>query len=1360
MSSRSPFPSLHTEGGLLPGGLFSRIVEDDSLPGRAPDTYDLAPHENVREAASRAFDYLGNAWNAFVRDRDKALDQGRPLGSVTRERWLLTLFRALDFGVLPTTPTGGIVVEDKTFPVSHHWGRVPIHLLGWGTDLDHRTKGLAGAASAAPQSMLQELLNRSEKHVWAIVSNGRKLRILRDSRALARSAYVEFDLELIFTDKLFSDFVLLFRLLHASRFAVADEEGPQQCWLEQWRSAGIDQGERARERLEKGVRKAIDALGTGFLQHPANQALRDQLAAKQLSREDYRRALLRLAYRLLFWFVTEDREVLLDPNAKLAATERYHRYFSARRLRERARRGGDRHSDLWEAVTLVFTALGEEKGREELALPGIGGLYARITRDENGNELNASRPDELDAPLEGQRLTNEALLTAIRALAVIDSDGQRRAVDFQHLDSEELGSVYERLLAFHPDLNPAERTFTLREAAGNDRKQTGSYYTPSSLTEALLDSTLDPLLDQAATFSTDPEQQIQALLEVTVCDPACGSGHFLVAAARRIAQRIAQIRSGEDQPSPTLVREAMREVVSRCIYGVDINEMAAELAKVSLWLESIEPGKPLAFLDANIRVGNALLGTTPALLADGIPKAAFKVIEGDDSEVAKELVKQNKREWDNPNQLGLFGMGEATQNNEKLGTDTRKLVTDLPTKLTDLYVQRTRLRALDRARLPLKREADAWCAAFVQEKTQEQREAAITNDVLTWIVDDDRDLLQNRIARRVDDLTRDYRFFHWHVEFPHIFRVADDMSGDETTGWNGGFTCVIGNPPWDHIELQDKEFFAVPREEIANTTTAAKRKKAIAALGESNDPADQALYAEYCTAARFIDTTVHLVTNSGRYPFTARGRIKTDPLFAETGRTLLAPRGRVGMVLPTGIATDSTTQHFFKDLVATQTLVSVFDFENEEKIFASVTNKFRFCIWTNAGHAAPQNEIKLAFRLRRPDQIGGRRYVLAPEDITLINPNTGTCPAFDYRRNAEITLDIYRSVPTVLRRDTPKENPWCIAFRQGLFNMATASAIFQEQKGLENAGWELDGNIFVRGEGAMLPLYEAKMLHHFDHRFSTYEGATKAQLNKGTLPRTSPEWKDVPALSALPRYWVPKDAVDDRLTDELQDHKSWDKGWLLGWRDITTSANERTLVASVLPRAAVGHTNPLMLSREGVPACLYANLTSFALDYVVRQKISGSHLTYGYVTQLPVLTPSDYECDCPWSSADQLSDWITTRVLELSYTSYDMAPFAEDHGDDGPPFRWDEERRFWLRAELDAAYFHLYGVKRDNVNYVMDSFRAFRNNDAKRFARTKQAILDLYDEIAKAITTGEPYRTVLDPPPGEGPRHPARTDAK
>jgi hypothetical protein len=953
--SRPPFPSVRVAGGLLPADLFARVLDDKDLGGREPASYGLAAHETVREAASRQFDYLGSAWQAFVRERDRAADEGRPLGGLTRDRWLLTVFRALDYGILPATPAGGLVVEDRAFKVSHSYGAVPIHLLGWGVDLDHRTKGVVGAADAAPQSMVQELLNRTDKHLWAIVSNGQKLRLLRDSRSLAGSAYVEFDLDLIFAEQLFSDFLLLFRLVHASRLTAEPDGSPASCWLEKWRTTAIEQGERALAGLRDGVHSAIETLASGFLSHPANDALRDRLRDGRLSAEDYKRSVLRTVYRLLFWFVAEDRDVLLDPTVSVDVRRRYARFFSSQRLRDRARRAAiDHHDDLWEAVRLVFTALGSEQGQPALGVPGIGGLFERMDRDQHGEPLPVSLPDPLDEPLEDARITNGDLLQAVHSLSVTGSVSLR-PVDFRHLGSEELGSVYESLLELHANHDPDTGEFTLLGAAGNERKTTGSYYTPASLTELLLDNALDPVLAAAARTPGDAGAKVDALLSVTVCDPACGSGHFLVAAARRIARRVAQLRSGEDEPAPDLVRAAMREVVSRCVYGVDLNEMAAELARVSLWLESVEPGRPLPFLDANIRVGNALLGTTPALIAAGIPKAAFKALPGDDPKVALLLARRSAKEELGEYDLLSVGIDFSTG---EIAKQTGDLVRQLPERLADVHVQRRRLRQIDADRLPAKRVADAWCAAFVQEKTVADERYAITRGTLDWISQPPvPGSARASVADRVDQLARDYRFFHWHVEFPHIFATTGSPDASET-GWEGGFSCVVGNPPWERVKLQEQEFFAARDAAIAKAKNAAERKALISAL-----PPDSPLRRDFDAAIRVSAGTTHLLRDAGRYPLTGTGDVNTYSVFAETMRSLLIRSGRMGVLTPTGLATDATTAAFFADTLRSSRLAVFYDFENEAKIFPGVHNQFRFALTAITG-GDPVAGVGFAFYTR------------------------------------------------------------------------------------------------------------------------------------------------------------------------------------------------------------------------------------------------------------------------------------------------------------------------------------------------------------------------------------------------------------
>ena len=470
-------------------------------------------------------------------------------------------------------------------------------------------------------------------------------------------------------------------------------------------------------------------------------------------------------------------------------------------------------------------------------------------------------------------------------------------------------------------------------------------------------------------------------------------------------------------------------------------------------------------------------------------------------------------------------------------------------------------------------------------------------------------------------------------------------------------------------------------------------------------------------------------------------------MFAETGQTITGPRGRSGMVLPTGIATDATTAPFFRAAVSQSRLVSFLEFENEAFLLSrAVDHRVRFCLLTLCGHETLVAKTSFAFGTRRIADLASRTFAMPPEEILLVNPNTGTSPLFRSRRDAEITVGIYRRVP-VLWRDSPPENPWGLSFL-AMFHMANDSGVFHTQDQLRGDGWSLVGNVFVRDDKRMLPLYEAKMVHHFDHRLGTYEGQTEAQANMGTLPRSAPGQKDDPNYVVLPRYWVAGDAVTDRLRGR------WDQGWLLGWRDTARSTDERTLIAAAIPRGAVGDKYLLVFPQ---PACalLQANLSTFILDYIVRQKISGANIKYFTFKQLPALPPSTYTETAPWLGGSNIGAWIAPRVLELVYTCHDMRPLAGDLGDDGAPFHWDEQRRDLIRAELDAAYFRLYGVDRDDVDYIMDTFSTVKRRDeaANEEYRTKRMILEAYDAMPTTATSGVPYRSPLRPPPGDGPRH-------
>lgn len=1314
----SDFTTVASVGGLLPTDLLARVAANDTdLPGTSAEDYGLVPGERLNDHVTRSWNRLVGLWQNFQHQLQELPESERTATTLTRDRWTLPLLDELGFAGLPTAKTQQI--GGKDYPISHEWdAQVPVHLPGARILIDRRTPGIPGAATTSPHGLVQEYLNRSDHHLWGLVSNGLVLRLLRDNASLTRQAYVEFDLAAMFDSEAFSDFVLLWLCCHRTRFA---GDPPEKCLLEQWSHEAVTSGTRALDKLRDGVETAITELGEGFVAHPANGTLRDALRSGSLAKNEYQRQLLRIVYRLLFLLVAESRDLLLDPAADATAKERYRRYYSVDRLRRLARaRRGTSHDDLWAGLTVVMQALHRD-GAPSLALAPLGSFLWS--------------PDAI-TNLAGASIDNRHLLDAVRALTLVRDDESRvhRTVDYRNLGAEELGSIYESLLELHADVDADARTFRLDTAAGNERKTTGSYYTPTALITELLDSALNPVLD-AACQKSDPEA---AILDLSMIDMAIGSGHFAIAAANRIAQRLAAIRAGGVEPAPDEVRSALRDVIGRCIHGIDVNPMAVELCKVSLWLEAMEPGKPLSFLDHRIVCGNALLGTTPRLLAEGIPDDAFKPLLGDDKTMVTSLKKRNKQE--RKGQLSL-GLGESLSELAKPLTTAYAAIDAIGDSSLEKVAEKHQLfqRLLasaeaERARLA----ADAWCAAFVVPKVP--GEPPITTDTVRQIREDPEQVASSVISR-VRELAAEYQFVHPHLAFPDVLVVPDEPAGvtDDRNGWAGGFDVVLGNPPWERVKLQEKEFFAERDPDIATAPNAAARKKLIANL-ETVNPS---LWTDFWRASRRAEGASHLLRNTGRFPLCGRGDVNTYTVFAELMRSSLAPAGRAGVIVPTGIATDDTTKHFFADLVSSESLVSLFDFINDSGMFPGVGHgRQKFCLLTMAGASARVQEAEFVFFAQTPVDLSDpeRRFALSSNDFARLNPNTRTCPIFSTRRDAQLTRRIYERMGVVVNEEDPDGNPWSLSF-QRMIDMANDSDIFRTEADLVSAGFTRTGNQFEHAGSKYVPLYEAKMLHHFDHRWGDYamrpEGSQDSEL-----PSVSNSLLADPTWLPTPRYWVPHEEVVSRNGEP----------WVAGWRKTARSRDVRTVIAAVGPEA--GYNDKFQLF-NGVPAplvpTLMATLSSFAFDFAARQKLGGTDISYFIFKQLPIPAPSDFDTQCAWSPSESLDEWIAIRAIELIYTAWDLEPFAIEAGWSGPPFRWDPARRTLLRGELDAALLHVYGLDRSDAEYVFSTFPIVRRTDEREYGSyvTRDLTLDIFDSLAASADKGVPYASRLEPGPSD-----------
>lgn len=1471
-------PSLRLEGSLfLPDILEKSALGQGRLQTEAD--YGLPKGLKLRDEASRAFQIASAQWRTFAALLDRT--DFNPQRASTQ--FISELLRdAFAYPALAAV-VGGVPVGDRIYPITHLAHAAPGALAAGAKPvaivIAPHNQGLddpdarcavqgSGAKRKSPFQLAQEFLNASPGHEWALVSNGRILRLLRDAATLTRPSYLEVDLQDLLAGLRFVEFGSAWRLLHASRAGLLDvgtdepaKTTPAVVWAS-WQQAGQEEGTRVREGLRRGVTDALITLGQGFVQHPANETLRQKLQAGDLKREDYFAQLLRLVYRFIFLFTAEERGLVptaaqpgdddATAQARRTAAQLYADGYAMARLRDLAlrRRAHTRFDDLWQAVRIVFRGLGQ--GQPRLSLPALGGLFA------------ASQCADLDSA----SLTNAALLSTMKSLRWAAAAGGALApIDYRNMGTEELGSVYESLLELVPEVDVHARQFgfvgltSVGSTAGNERKTSGSYYTPDSLVQELIRSALDPVIEDRV--AKHPAQPVEALLALRVVDPACGSGHFLLAAARRLAERVAALRSADGAVTPQAYRHALREVVARCIFGVDRNPMAIELARTALWIEGFEEGRPLGFLDHHLQCGDALLGLTDLkALEHGIAKDAYKALSGDDKAACRDLAKRNAAGL---KQLGkdLKGLQQGLRfNPQPAALEALRAIEAMPAdSAEEVAAKEAAYRHLlaDAANSPLALAADLAVGAFLLPKTPDTLPQVPTTETLHAVLtgsaaaqEPGSAYAQACLAAR--DACRAARVFHWPLAFPQVFA-------------QGGFDCVLANPPWERIKLQEEEFFATRHAAVAEARNKAERAQRIQWLSEgllaqhlfpgdvahhtpAESEAEKRLFAEFITARRTAEAAsvfAHVDgDDGGRYRLTGVGDVNTYALFAETILQIHAEQGRAGFIVPTGIATDDTTKGYFSHIAQSGRLVSLLAYENEEFIFRDVHHAFRFCMVTLG--ASPT--AKFAFFARQPVQVHDprRQFELTSDEFRLLNPNTLTCPIFRSARDAELTKKLYRAAPVLLRDGEGADgNPWGISFMR-MLDMANDSHLFLDAPG-----------------PGRLPLYEAKLIHHFDHRWATYG-------SDGETRDFTPDEKRDPATTITPRYWVPQRAVwlkvstlpeglrkaleqgveptivlgvtqllfgwwladrrgqgvypawqdfaaqhpyaqrvaptslglcgdnppclqpldDDFLPAEgsfevfmsnersstawyALDPKALDvvlgwtarhRGrlplpgqalatadevltlaetwleascpkWLMGWRDVCRATDERTMIASALPLAAVNHKTPLwFVAQEWTPslvAALLGNLSALVLDYAARQKVGGTSMSYFHVKQLPVLPPNRY-------TESDLS-FIVPRILELTYTAHDMAPWAQALGHDGAPFAFDPDRRAVLRAELDACYARLYGLSRDELRYILDpaevagadypteTFRVLKASEQRQFGeyRTRRLVLEAWD---------------------------------
>jgi hypothetical protein len=1251
------------------------------------------------------------------------------------------------------------------------YGAAIVESKRWGRALD-RAEGRKGDDRDTPSTQLLRYLRMADdRHNgalrWGILTNGNRWRLYFSGARSTIDDYLELDLARIMgldpdlldagvtpaeRDHWLRVFAAMF-----SRTAFARETADAPSFHDRARRDAAFYEERVAKSLSDLVfTKLYPRLGKGVANAaPAGTSL-----------DDIRQATLILLYRLLFILYAEDRGLLPVRDT------RFDDYaLRVARLDVGKRKdAGDTFSSVARTIWNRFADLAEmiDKGDPSVGLPPY-----------NGGLFNAEQTPLLKAI----RLGDDIMAEALDILSFEQREGTRRYINYRDLSVQQLGSIYERLLEFE----------LVRDEAGAvdirpnifARKNSGSYYTPDDLVLLILDETLAPLIDDAhaafrealdALKPDDSEDykftQLQkadpakAITRLRVCDPAMGSGHFLVSLVDRltnhalaaiaeaaalahdeagieyespVSEEIRKVRgtirgnaqdqgwtvSEEQLDDPQLVK---RMVLKRCVYGADKNPMAVELAKVALWLHTFTVGAPLSFIDHHLAAGDSLFGLW---VRDAIDKA------GKTGELLYiEELRTAERQARTMQRIEALTDAEIAEahSSAEMWHDVEFQVGPFDSFVS--FIHALDWLDLPKAQRPL---ITQWLDGgfgdplpIARGKKEPEAYRAKPEEAEAF----------HAIWRAARDLIEEERFLNWQITFPGVW------TNWASSALEGGFDAVVGNPPWDRIKLQQVEWFAARKPEIAMAQRASDRTRMIKALEKAGDP----LFADYAKAERRAADTMRIARKNGHFPLLSRGDINLYSLFVERAHRLVKPGGMVGLLTPSGIASDLSASAFFRKVATGGHLKALYDFENRrtrygiEPFFPDVDSRFKFMAMI-ASPARTFAAADCAFFLQSVEerQNPEQGFPITASDFARVNPNTGTAPIFRTRRDMALTTAIYGRAPVLVDRSGAEPvASWPVRYAT-MFHMTNDSHLFRTRAELEGGegAWPIGGNRWQSASGEWVPLYAGRMIHQFDHRAASVAVNENNLHNAALSGEVTAEMKADPAFVPEPQYWVNRANID--LLGQTE--------FVLAFRDIARATDARTFICAVAPAVAFGNKAPLIIGKEAPlsaasAALLVANFNALTFDFVTRSKLQSTSVNWFIVEQLPVIPPAAYARAFGPKTAAEI---VREAVLELTYTAHDMAPFARDMGHVGadsevqPPFIWDEDRRLALRAKLDALYFILYGVfdpaspdqSRDDIRYIYSTFPIVEREEKARWGGHYRS-RDLALAWINALMAGQP----------------------
>ena len=1256
------------------------------------------------------------------------------------------------------TATKQAALAERKDEQRYRHGAAIVECKRWRRPLDRGDRTDPLDANAPSNQMLRYLSRvevASERAIqWGLLTNGRYWRLYFQGARSRSEEFLELDVALLAGMKglqveLFDasgqdaeHFLAVFYLLFGRAGFVPQPKDPEnRAFL----FIALAETRRWEERVSQDLGELV--FERLFPRLVTAMAQRDPTASQPPTADDLdavRREALILLYRLLFVLYAEDRNLL-------PVHDRRYDDYSLRKIREDVARRLDAHDVFSTSARRYCNDLKDlfriiNQGDASLGVPPYnGGLF-----DDRAHELLARLA-----------LSDAVLAELIDGLSRRPVGQERRWINYRDLSVQQLGSIYERLLEYRVVGDGAGQIQVSPTVFA--RKGSGSYYTHDDLVQLLIRQTVEPLLDERADAfrqrvdalarPRSPKSQrlrelqdhdpAAAILELKICDPAMGSGHFLVSLVDYLADQILERMADstarvswadavEPYVSPLArriadIRERIlassrahgwtvdpaqlddrhivrRMILKRVIFGVDKNPMAVELAKVALWLHTFTVGAPLSFLDHHLRAGDALYGERVDKVLDEL--RAFGALF-------------------QKNELARIAVATASMNQIADLTDV---------DIAEVHQSRHLFEQIDAELAPLRKLLDFWQALRwlpandpVRQRGWADLASGHFGDVIDVIdagsvvtgdsASNEAGAIQT-LLRQTRERAEQEGFLSWAIAFPTVWRHLESGQAQ------GGFDAIIGNPPWDRMKLQEVEWFAARKPDIAHAVRAADRKRLIGRLEKTGD----GLWLDYQQARNRAETAVRIARDSGEYPLLSGGDVNLYSLFVERAQSLVNDRGIVGLLTPSGIASDKGSSAFFKSIATTGRLAALLDFENRKGFFPDVDSRFKFCGLVFGGAKRRFSETRCAFFLHTVAELDDpqRSFTLSADDFAAVNPNTGTAPIFRYRRDAEITKAIYSRCPVLVdRRGNPPQPVWPVRYAT-MFHMTNDSHLFKRRDELDAAGfYPVKGNRWSNGQEDYVPLYVGRMIHQYDHRAAGVEVNETSLHNPALSSAVSlPEKQNVTFVPA-PQYWVPRNKVSCNY-----------QRWVIGFRDVARATDMRTLISALIPFPSAGNKLPLLLpldneheNYKNFMPLLLANLNCYPLDYVLRQKVQSTNVNWYILEQIPMISPQKFENSI---GNQTIADFIREQVLRLTYTAVDMRPFAADMGYGGEPFVWDEDDRRHRLARLDALFFHLYGLDRNDADYILAQFPIVREQDEKQFGRylTRDMVLAYMNAVA------------------------------